>query len=117
MPVLSPTDRLTQTVTVFIGNGDQVAVVSESGVYTATGQFDAHSNPARVVIDLLPDQVHHLTVHAHVRRIQVGPCVMGDYTLSTQVDANGKPLVIQQRPRRVYLPILVVGGRPAVRNR
>ena len=46
-PVSSPTDELTQTITVYIGNGERVEVVSEAGTFTAEGSF-SRENPARV---------------------------------------------------------------------
>jgi hypothetical protein len=96
-PVTSPTDLLAQTLIVGIGNGDAVTVTTASGVFTRTGDFGAYGNPARVEISLLPDTTHHLSVAAHVRRvIGWGGCVYGDYTLSTDRDRTGAPLIIQQ---------------------
>jgi hypothetical protein len=113
-PLQSPTERLVQTVTVYIGNGDRVVITTESGTFTVTGSFDAALNPALVEVSLLPNRTHHLEVNAHVRRI-VHPsgCISGDYTLTTRTDANGRPLVIEQGPRRIFLPFLVVAVRPA----
>lgn len=47
-PVISPTDQLTQVVTVYIGNGEQITVETESGTFTATGDFNAVTKPAQV---------------------------------------------------------------------
>ena len=128
--MISPTDLLTQTLIVRIGNGDAVTVTTASGVFTRTGSFGTYGNPAAVEVSLLADTTHHLSVAAHVRRvINWGGCVYGDYTLSTDRDRNGAPLVIQQitapdtetptatptvtpsptapaAPRRLYLPLV-----------
>ena len=105
--MLSPTDRLTQTLSVFIGQGDRVAVVGPAGTYTVTGSFDAWTRPAEVTVGLLANQPNELEVFAHVRRIDQGPnCVYGDYTLSTRADWDGRRLAIVQRRGLLYLPWL-----------
>ena len=97
-PVISPTGQLSQTIVVWVGNGEQVSVESESGTFTVPGRFDAYFNPARVVITLLPDTVHHLRVIAWVRRVpHPSGCIFGGYTFSTTSDRYGAPLVIEQR--------------------
>lgn len=108
-PVVSPTDLLTQTITVRIGNGEAVTVTAESGVFTATGSFNAYSRPAQVTIGLLPAITHHLDVWAKVRRVERWGCVYGDYTLHTARDRDGQPLtIVQQRARlRYYLPLIL----------
>ena len=93
-PVTSPTDQLSQTIVVRIGNGEQVTVETESGTFTVTGNFRA--NPARVDITLLPGTTHHLRVTARVATIIQGGCRYGGYTLSTTTDARGAPLTIVQ---------------------
>ena len=97
-PVVSPTDQLTQVVTVYIGYGVEVTVTTESGTYTVTGDFNAYTNPAKVEINLLPNTVNHLEVTAKVRSGLTGPenCTYGGYTLTTRNDKNGAPLVIAQ---------------------
>lgn len=97
-PVTSPTDQLTQVVTVYIGNGEEVSIEAESGAFTVTGQFNHHTTPAKVEISLLPDTVHHLEVAAKVRSGLTGPgdCTYGGYILTTRYDRNGAPLVIVQ---------------------
>jgi hypothetical protein len=95
-PVPDLTDRLTQTVVVYIGNGEAVTVSAETGDFCVQGSFDASAHPARVEITLRPDLIHHLTVVARVRRIEQWGCVYGGYTLRTTVDRYGSPLVIRQ---------------------
>ncbi len=93
-PVTSPTDQLSQTITVYIGYGVEVTIVTESGTFSTTGSFSAYSNPASVEITLLPNTVHHLTVSAKVRAEGNG-CVYS-YNLSTTADRQGNPLTIVQ---------------------
>ena len=78
-----------------------------SGVFTATGSFDASANPARITVDLLPDTVHDLMVSGRVRQTTTGGCDFGGYTLSTTQDRNGDPLRIEQRLLRIFLPFLL----------
>lgn len=94
-PVTSPTDQLSQVITVYVGNGTEVTVSTESGTFTVTGSFGAYANPALVEITLLPDTTHHLAVSA---KIQPPPnnCNYDGYTLDTTQDRNGAPLVIIQ---------------------
>ena len=94
-PVISPTDELTQGITVYIGNGERVDVVSEAGTFTAEGSF-SRENPARVTVTLLPQAANHLEVIAHVRTISEGDCTYGGYSLRTTVDLHGAPLTIVQ---------------------
>ena len=105
-PVISPTNLLTQTITVRIGNGEAVTVTAESGVFTATGSFNAYGNPARVTVDLLAGVTHNLEVRARVRKIEQAGCIYGGYTLYTTRDRYGQPLVIEQvAGRSYYLPL------------
>ena len=108
-PVVTRTDRLTQTVIVFIGNGEAVTVTAESGTFVEQGDFDAYAHPALVEVTLRPSVTHHLTVYGRVRTIVVDGCVYGGYTLSTQRDRYGAPLVIQQQSESgtiLYLPVV-----------
>jgi WD40 repeat protein len=89
-PVTSPTDQLSQVVTVHMGNLDVVTISTESGVFTGTG------SPAQVDVTLLPDTVHHLHVEARVKETWQGGCPYGGYTLQTTRDRAGDLLVIEQ---------------------
>jgi WD40 repeat protein len=89
-PVTSPTDQLSQMVTVTMGNLEVVTITAESGVFTGTG------TPARVDVALLPDTVHHLEVEARVQKVWQQGCPYGGYTLRTTRDRTGGPLTIQQ---------------------
>jgi len=97
-PVTSPTDSLTQIITVYIGNGEEVTIETESGTFTVAGQFNHHTNPAVLEIILLPNTVHHLEVTAKVRSglTGLGNCTYGGYILRTTYDKNGAPLIIVQ---------------------
>ncbi len=92
-PVTSPTDQLSQIVTVDLGNGETITVTTESGTFTAP--FDAF--PTEIEITLLPDTTHNLTVEGRVREVVQGECTYGGYTLSTTTASDGSPLVIEQR--------------------
>jgi WD40 repeat protein len=87
-PVTSPTDLLSQTVTVIMENMGAVTITTESGVFTGAGP--------QVEVTLLPDTVHHLKVVARVREIWQGHCRFGGYTLRTTRDTNGDLLIIEQ---------------------
>lgn len=111
-PVTSPTNLFTQTITIGIGNGDAVTVTAESGIFTATGNFNAYSSPALVTMTLFADTTHHLLVQAHVRLVPgPGECQYGNYTLSTTVDKFGAPLTIEHmqaaQPPYAYLPLVL----------
>jgi hypothetical protein len=92
-PVTSPTDQLSQIITVDLGNGEAITVTSESGTFGAP--FDTF--PKTIEIPLLPNTTHNLTVEGHVREIIQGGCTYGGYTLTTTTDRYGDPLVIEQR--------------------
>ncbi len=87
-PVTSPTDLLSQTVTVIMGNMEAVTITTESGVFAATS--------SQVEVTLLPNTVHHLEVVAKVREIWSDGCRYGGYTLRTTKDKNGALLTIEQ---------------------
>jgi hypothetical protein len=95
-PVTSPTDQLSQIITVRIGNGEEVTIVTESGTFTATGNFNAYASPALVEVTLLPNTVHHLQVFAMVKTVFSNGCPYGGYRLNTTRDRNGDPLTIVQ---------------------
>lgn len=111
VPVTSPTSLLDQPITIRIGNGDAVTITAESGVFTTTGIFNAYANPAVVTMTLLSNTTHHLSVQAHVRSINQGGCIYGNYTLSTSVDQLGAPLtIVQILERKMYLPFILSGN-------
>lgn len=101
-PVTSPTEELTQWVTVHMGNMEVVTITTESGVFTALD--------GQVEVQLLPNTIHHLEVVARVRTLTspVG-CVYGGYTLHSTTDRDGARLIIVQgepgAPRRPAAPI------------
>lgn len=92
-PVTSPTDQLSQTITVDLGYGEAITITAESGTFTAP--FDEF--PKQIEITLLPNTTHNLTVEGRVQQVFQGDCVYGGYTLRTTTDRNGEPLVIEQR--------------------
>lgn len=92
-PVTSPTDELSQIITVDLGNGEAITITTESGTFAAP--FDTF--PKEIVITLLPDTTHNLTVEGRVREVVQGECTYGGYTLTTRSDRYGDPLVIEQQ--------------------
>ena len=95
-PVTSPTDQFFQAITVHIGNGQRVEVITESGVYVI--EDFSTSGTVRVDVRLYPSTTTHLEVVAYVRVIE-GPagCTYGGYSLRTTVDKFGAPLTIVQQ--------------------
>jgi hypothetical protein len=105
-PVTSPTDLLTQTITVWLGNGEAITISSQSGTFTQTGNF-ASNYPAHIPIKLKLGKWHYLQVSGKVKRLVVGDCIYGNYPLRTSLDKNGKSLAIFQMPvGKLYLPII-----------
>jgi hypothetical protein len=95
-PVTSPTNQLSQVITIRAGLLDSASVTLESGTFTVTGDF-TNTTPAQVTVTLQPNTTHHLTVSVHVKtQIGTGGCTYGGYTLSTGNDRTGAPLTIVQ---------------------
>ena len=90
-PVTSPTDAESQNVSVTLGNGELITITAESGTVSGTAAF-----PTEMEFPLLPQTVHHLEVSGRVREVVQGDCTYGGYILSTTVDVNGAPLVIER---------------------
>lgn len=111
-PVTSPTHHLTQTIAVFLGNGEAVTITCESGTFRQEGPYHAYSAPARIVIDLLPETGHHLEVAVRITSDYNG-CTNGGYTLNATRDRYGNPLLIEQHALvpTVWLP-LVLNAQP-----
>lgn len=100
---VSPTELLTQTLAIRIGDSDGVTVTTPSRVYSATGDFE-FTAPALITIDLQPDQANEIHAAAHVRKaISVGPCQYGDYTL-TQTFSIVQGMVEE---RRFFMPVVM----------
>ncbi len=100
-PVISPTNLLTQTITIYAGSALTVTVSSAAG---SVMQTSGSTWPARITIDLLPQTTHHLTVKADIPPIIVGNCVSGNYSLSTTHDRQGNPLTIVQGASATVTP-------------
>jgi hypothetical protein len=101
-PVTSPTERLTQTVQVYLGNCEVVTVTTESGVFTATAP--CYPAPALAAVSLQPNTTHHLLASGQVRLIEHDGCFYGGYTLWTDRDRFGEPLIITQ----VFTPTVIL---------
>lgn len=100
-PVVSPTNLLTQKISVTLGRGREISITSEVGTVTQQGDFTI-ANPAEIEIALLPNAQNHLLV---VGKVEYTPGCF--YTLQTQIDRVGNPLVIlQNSAQNPPLPIL-----------
>lgn len=90
-PVLSPTDALSQKISVTLGRGREISIASEAGTVTLRGNF-SNVQPVEIEIPLLPNTTHNLVVSGRVE--YASGCF---YTLQTRIDRMGNPLVIVQR--------------------
>ncbi len=112
--VKSPTNLLTQTIKINIGNGDRVTVTATSPASTTV----ISSETLVVEVPLQVNATTRLTVEAHVRDMSSGGCKFGDYVLRTERDRDGKLLEITQQielaPTETPIPpkILVPTARP-----
>ena len=110
-PVTSPTTSFTQTVYVYLGNGEAATITAESGVFAYHGDF-GFSNPAEVEMALLPNTTHHLLVTGKVKLVESNGCWYGGYTMNRTADINGDPLVIKQQ-----FPVVTTLYLPVARNK
>jgi hypothetical protein len=90
-PVTSPTDAESQIISVTLGNGEMITITAESGTVSGPAAF-----PTELELSLLPQTVHNLEVSGRVREIVQGDCTYGGYILSTRLDKNGNPLIIER---------------------
>ncbi len=89
-PVVSPTNLLTQEISVTLGRGRQVSVTSNAGTVTQQGEFSI-AQPVVLQVPLAPNVTNELLVTG---KVEYAPDCF--YTLQTRVDRTGKPLVIVQ---------------------
>src|SRR5581483_7167326 len=89
-PVVSPTDLLTQNISVTLGRGREISISNEAGTVTQRGEFSI-AQPVVLQVPLAPNTTNHLLVTGQV---EYAPNCF--YTLQTRVDRTGKPLVIAQ---------------------
>ncbi len=105
-PVDSPTHLLSQVITVTLSRGEWISITAESGTFTTT--WAGYTTP--VTITLLGNAVHHLHVAGKVPETSRGGCTYGGYTMTTEYDRLGQPLVIVQvGPVFYYLPVVRKG--------
>lgn len=90
-PVLSPTNLLSQKITVTLGRGREISVTSEAGTVSQQGEFST-ARPVELEVPLVPNATNNLLV---VGRVEYAPECF--YTLQTRVDRIGNPLVIVQQ--------------------
>lgn len=89
-PVVSPTNLLTQKISVILGHGREISVTSNAGTATQHGEFSL-AQPAVLEVQLAPNVSNELVVTGQV---EYAPNCF--YTLQTRVDRTGQPLVIVQ---------------------
>lgn len=89
-PVISPTNLLSQKISVTLGRGRAITVTDEAGTVTQQGQFSTAA-PVEIEIPLLPNSQNNLVVTGSVE--YAAGC---NYTLETRIDRVGNPLVIVQ---------------------
>jgi hypothetical protein len=89
-PVVSPTNLLSQKISVLLGRGREITVVSEAGTFAQQGDFST-GQPVQFDIPLVPNTTNNLLVRG---RVEYFPGCF--YTLETRNDREGNPLVIVQ---------------------
>lgn len=89
-PVLSPTNQLSQAVSVTLGRGREITITGEGGTVTQAGEFST-AQPVELQVTLAPNTENHLVVTGKVE--YAADCF---YTLETRLDRVGNPLVIVQ---------------------
>jgi hypothetical protein len=81
---------LTQRVSVILGRGREITIISEAGTFTRQGEFST-AQTIEFDIPLLPNTTNHLLVRG---RVEYSPGCF--YTLETRNDRLGFPLQIIQ---------------------
>ena len=89
-PVVSPTNLLTQKISVTLGRGREVSITSNAGTVTRQGDFSM-AQPVVLEVQLAPNASNELLVTG---KVEYAPGCF--YTLQTRVDRMGQPLVIVQ---------------------
>ncbi|MBI4672529.1 MAG: hypothetical protein HY741_12800 [Chloroflexi bacterium] len=89
-PVVSPTNLLSQKISVTLGRGREISIANEAGTITQRGEFSV-AQPVVIEAPLRPNATNHLVVSG---KVEYAPGCF--YTLSTQIDRLGNPLVIVQ---------------------
>ncbi len=90
-PVTSPTDQLTQDVSVTLGRGREITIASEGGSVSQKGEFSTNA-PVILRVPLAPNLQNNLIVTGTV---EYSPGCF--YTLQARTDRNGAPLIIVQQ--------------------
>ncbi len=97
-PVQSPTNLLSQKISITLGRGREITIASEAGMITRQGDFSI-ARPVEIEIPLVPNAQNNLLVSGRVE--YAAGC---SYTLQTRVDRVGNPLVIVQNSLGVLSP-------------
>ncbi len=97
-PVLSPTNLLSQKISVTLGRGRVITITSEAGTVSQEGEFST-TRPIELEVPLVPNATNNLLVTGRVE--YAAGCA---YTLQTRVDRTGHPLVIVQQGGVLTIP-------------
>lgn len=101
-PVVSPTNLLTQKISVILGHGREISVTSNAGTVTQHGEFSL-AQPIVLDVPLAPNASNELLVTGQV---EYAPNCF--YTLQTRTDRTGQPLVIVQSGSAPLTPVPAV---------
>lgn len=101
-PVVSPTNQLSQRISITLGRGREISIAGEAGTVTQQGTFSI-AQPVVVEAPLMPNATNHLVVSG---KVEYAPGCF--YTLSTQIDRMGNPLVIVQTSAPNITPVAPV---------
>lgn len=89
-PLVSPTNLLSQKISVTLGRGREISIASDAGTVTQQGEFSI-AQPVTLDVPLAPNVTNNLLVSG---KVEFAPNCF--YTLQTRTDRTGKPLVIVQ---------------------
>ncbi len=106
-PLLSPTNLLSQKISVTLGRGREIVITTEAGTFAQRGEFSI-ARPVEIEITLVPNTTNHLLVTGQV---EYEPNCF--YTLQTRLDRVGNPLVIVQASNLTSPPPTFVPTPPA----
>jgi hypothetical protein len=105
-PVVSPTNLLSQKISVTLGRGREIVITSQAGSFTRQGEFST-AQPVEIEISLVPNAANNLLVSG---RVEYFPGCF--YTLQTRVDRVGNPLTIVQTGGSSPLPPTLIPTPP-----
>ncbi len=106
-PVVSPTNQLSQDISVTLGHGVEISVASEAGTVRLAGTFTL-AQPVTLNVPLAPNTTNNLVVTG---KVEYAPGC--SYTLQTRTDRLGGPLVIVQQSGTPP-PVITTAAPPGI---